>query len=260
MTTLNMLMQQNLELLGGMYRALASLRDEVLPVNPALYAVLAEGSLEQIQRLLCDLEETSGASTARELQADVWLCLQGPTLEWPETPASVLTSFLDALRKGVQTVTECTNPDSFSCNSRGDLARACDFRVVAIQPGDLKIGVRLPDEEEASVDPDAIKTARHALDDYLEVAAWLGTEDDHETLKRLVPDANRRHVLLNALRPLVPQSSGDVDVVEIYGRVLPAGHHICLSPETSLRLDRALNRTSPEHTEQHTGATGRVEV
>ena len=63
--------QQTLELLGGMYRALAALRTEVYPVNPELYAVMAEGPLEQIRRLQSDLEELSGAAALIRPQAQV---------------------------------------------------------------------------------------------------------------------------------------------------------------------------------------------
>jgi hypothetical protein len=44
------------EQLERMQRALASLRDDVLPVNPKLFAVMAEGPLDYIREFHDDLE------------------------------------------------------------------------------------------------------------------------------------------------------------------------------------------------------------
>jgi hypothetical protein len=49
--------QQTLEQLEQMYRALAELREEVLPKNPRTFAVLAEGPLDYIRQFLEELEQ-----------------------------------------------------------------------------------------------------------------------------------------------------------------------------------------------------------
>ena len=49
--------QQTLEQLERMYRALAALRREVLPLNPRQFAVLAEGPLDYIRQFQEDLEQ-----------------------------------------------------------------------------------------------------------------------------------------------------------------------------------------------------------
>jgi hypothetical protein len=48
--------RQTLDQLERMHRALARLRDEVLPVNPRAFAVLAEGPLDYIRQFHEDLE------------------------------------------------------------------------------------------------------------------------------------------------------------------------------------------------------------
>ena len=48
--------QQTLDELQRMYRALARLREEVLPKNPRLFAVMAEGPLDYIRQFQEDLE------------------------------------------------------------------------------------------------------------------------------------------------------------------------------------------------------------
>lgn len=49
-------LRQTFEQLERMQRALKSLRDEVLPVNPRLFAVMAEGPLDYIQEFHDELE------------------------------------------------------------------------------------------------------------------------------------------------------------------------------------------------------------
>jgi hypothetical protein len=49
-------LRQTFEQLERMQRALVSLRDEVLPVNPRLFAVMAEGPLDYIRQFHDELE------------------------------------------------------------------------------------------------------------------------------------------------------------------------------------------------------------
>ena len=49
--------QQTLEQLQRMYHALALLRQDVLPLNPKQFAVLAEAPLDHIRRLHEELEQ-----------------------------------------------------------------------------------------------------------------------------------------------------------------------------------------------------------
>ncbi len=49
-------LRQTFEQLERMQRALTSLRDEVLPVNPRLFAVMAEGPLDYVRVFHDELE------------------------------------------------------------------------------------------------------------------------------------------------------------------------------------------------------------
>ncbi len=49
-------LRQTFEQLERMQRVLASLRDEVLPVNPRLFAVMAEGPLDYVREFHDELE------------------------------------------------------------------------------------------------------------------------------------------------------------------------------------------------------------
>jgi hypothetical protein len=52
-------LHQSLEQLGRMYQALAALRAEVLPKDPALFRVMAEGPIDQIDELTREIREFS---------------------------------------------------------------------------------------------------------------------------------------------------------------------------------------------------------
>ena len=54
-------LDQAMEQLGRMYRALADLRKEVLPVNARNFVLMAEGPMDEIRRL----EEQIGVYTGR---------------------------------------------------------------------------------------------------------------------------------------------------------------------------------------------------
>jgi len=99
-------LDQAVERLGCMYRAMAALRAEVLPVNARQFALMAEGPVDEIQRLQAQIDAYTGREAAEGYDADVWLRLYGRDIEWPEVPTSVLTAILDAFRKGVQMVAQ----------------------------------------------------------------------------------------------------------------------------------------------------------
>lgn len=70
--------QQALEQLARMYRALAALRDEVFPHSARTFALMAEGPLDEIQRLIKQIDDYTGATEARQKHADAWLGMNGP--------------------------------------------------------------------------------------------------------------------------------------------------------------------------------------
>ena len=56
MITNNKQLHQAVEQLGRMYRALTALRTEIMPVNVRHFAVMAEGPLDEIQRLQGEID------------------------------------------------------------------------------------------------------------------------------------------------------------------------------------------------------------
>jgi hypothetical protein len=175
-------------------------------------------------------------------------------LAWPEAPTSIVTAFLDAFRKGVQAVAEFASTGQLTTRSTRELKRACDLHIVSFQAGSLGVGIRVPDEGPlGSVDHRDQPLVRQALERFLQVADWAGSDEPPEVLEQLCPDPHERRVVLNALKPLVPRPRGDVERVEVSGRAAPHGKTIRLTRASHQRIDRSIDDLAAERVEEHAG-------
>jgi hypothetical protein len=222
-------MEQAFEQLERLYQSLAALRRQIEPANPRNFAVLAEGHLEHIKRLRRELDEYTGVMALDEQAAPLWLRVVGPEIEWPAAPTSVLTAILDAFRKGVQSVAELILTGELTTRPTAELKRATDFRVVAMAPGSLRVGVQLPFEEGKVAEAVSL-----ALGDYLKTAAWVASDRPDQELHAQVPDERRRRLLLTELARLAPRERGQVEEVELLGSLLQSER--ILGPITLTRL------------------------
>jgi hypothetical protein len=253
-------LNQAVEQIGRMYRALAALRREVLPLSEKQFALMAEGPLDEIRRLEEGINAYTGKDAAEANDADVWLRIIGPSPGWPEAPTSIVTALLDSLRKGVQAIAEFLSTGHLTTRPTKELKHACDLRIVAFQPGSLRVGVRLPDEVQMEwiegTEPAPIK----ALKQYLDVAGWVGSDDPAFALEQLIPDPQQRRVVLNALKPFVPRPRGDVERVELSGRAVPRGAKIQLTRGANGRIDQAIDRMAAEQVEEHVGDLREIDL
>lgn len=249
---------QTLEQLERMYHALAELRRDILPKNPSNFAILAEGPVEEIRRLREEVDVYSGATKAEEFAADLWLHLEGKSLHWPETPTSILTAFLDSLRKGVQAVAEYLSEGRLTARPTAEIKRACDLEVIAFGSGSLRLGLRLPIDEQRT--NEELPLSMRALQDYLEVAAWVDSDHDISALEHRFDDPQRLRLLLNALKTFVPRPRGAVDRVELTGRFIPGGRPIRLSRQIHARIDQAIDRTVAAQIEEHDGDLREIDL
>jgi hypothetical protein len=241
---------QTLEAMGYMYRALASLRTEVLPKSPQWFALMAEGPVDEIRRLEEQINEYSGRAAAEVHESDAWLAILGPARDWPEVPASIVTALLEALRQGVQAVAEFASTGQQTASPTGQLARACDFRITTFRPGGTGIGLRIPDDGQLDGGGhEGPSLIRQALGRLLQVAEWVGSEAPPEALEVLCPDPHERRVILEALKPLVPRPHGDVERLEVSGRAAPRDRTISLTAASHKRIDQAIDALAAERVE-----------
>jgi hypothetical protein len=262
MITTDEQLSQAVEQLGRMYRALSALKKEVLPVNGRQFALMAEGPLDEIRRLEGAIDAYTGKATAEVNDCDVWLRILGPSLSWPEAPTSVLTAFLEALRKGVQTLTEYLATGSLTTRPTKELKRACDLRVVAFQPGSLSVGLRVPDDAQLDLleQNQQLPPVSKALEQYLRVAEWVASNESPDALNNVLPTPEARRIALNAVKPFVPRPRGDVECVELSGRAVPHAHTISLTRASHERIDHAIDVLESEQVETHVGDLREIDL
>ena len=220
---------------------LAALKRDILPLNRARFALMAEPVVSHIRQLRAQVEDYVGVTSAISEEAEVWMRLQGPEIELGDAPTSVVTTMLELLRRGVQSVAEFLQRGAVGSRPTSDMKQACDLRIVAWMAGSVQVGLRLP--ETAGVSSEEMKLseqARHALRLYLEAASWVGSEEDSDYLERAIPSSEQRRLLLNQVARLVPRPRGATDLVELSGRELPRGP-VRLRRESSARVRQAIS-------------------
>ena len=251
-----------IEQMARMYRALATLREDVLPVSEQRFNLLSEGPLEELRRLELDVYQFSGRAIAENQDAQVWIRIAGAEIVWPDAPTSVVTNFLDTFRKGVQAAAEWLSIGSLSARPTKLLKHACDLRVVGLQPGSLRIGVRLPDPSGQEVPEGGLseETVQQALAQYLAVAAWAGSDLRSEELTEQIQNSELRRILLTYVKQLSPRPRGTVDLVELSGRAVPRQATVRLTRDVHGRLDAAIDAASTEQVERHEGEVREIDL
>ncbi len=248
-------LQQAVEQMQRLYRVLISLRREVEPDNLGLFEVMAEGPRDLLHQLQEQVDTYVGVAALREQEADLWLRIHGPEVVWNDTPTSVLTAFVDSLRKGVQMVAEFLDTGTLTTRPTKELKHACDLRLVGLAPGSVQIGLRLPATGAAEAKRDV---AEEALAQYLDVITWAAADEDRD-IDALIPDMQRRKILLNAVKPLLPPKRGGVDFIELHGRRV-GQRPVRLTRQTHQRLDDALDRLVMDRIETRTGVLREIDL
>lgn len=249
------------EALGDLYRAIASLRGEIGTTNPATFAILAEGPLHEIERIQSEIEAFTGVSLARLEHAPLWLRLVGRKARWGETSASVLTAFLDALRKGVQSIASYNIIGRIGRRPSAEIQRACDLELVNFVPGSFQVGIRIPEPDQADLFPvPQLPFAETALTEFLSAADWAASDSPVDAVVSMFQDAPKRRVALRAVKAFVPRTSGGIDFVELSGSAVPLAHTVHLAPQATHRIVKALETAVSAHEEQHEGEIREIDL
>lgn len=219
--------------------ALKALKHDVLPLNPARFALMAEPAAEQIGELRRQIDEYVGLTSAVSQEADLWMRLEGPEIQLGDAPTSVVTALLDLLRRGVQTVAEFLQRGAVGARPTADMKYACDLRIVAWMPGSVQVGLRLPEIAGEAQDSTALhEQAKRAMRMYLDVASWVASEDELAVLEHTIPEGEQRRLVLNQISRIVPRPRGATQRVELWGRALTGP--IALQRSAHLRIRNAI--------------------
>jgi hypothetical protein len=164
----------------------------------------------------------------------------------------------DAFRKGVQSVAELILTGELTTRPTAELKRATDFRVVAMAPGSLRVGVQLPFEE-----GNVAEAVSLALGDYLKTAAWVASDRPDDELHAQVPDERRRRLLLTELSRLAPRERGQVEEVELVGSLLQSERilgPITLGRKNRRRINETLDKIPEQRIETYTGDLREIDL
>lgn len=238
-------LSMTLEALAGFYRALAELKRDRSLYHPSWYVTLAEGPLEQIQRLEAEVNAYVGRVDAEAATADLWVHIEGDGVHWPDGPSSILSRSLQATRKAVQSVAEFWYSGRIGKKPSAIVARACDLGVSTIRAGSLQFGLELPKGADDL-------HVHEALKKLVQVASWVSQEHPAHELEEEVEDFELRAVALAGLVELAPSERDRVRYVQLSGRVL-GGRTLSLDARAHQRAQRSLSQAMHEEPARYLG-------
>lgn len=241
--------RQTQKALDLMRQAVVAIKREHYPHNKQAFAFQSAEPLEQITKLQAELDVYDGIADAQEAQADLWMRIEGRNIHWPQADTSVLTEFLDRLRKSLQQIAEFAHQGNLSTRPTGEIKDACSLELLALQSGSLRVGVTIPKPdlyaENAEVKRELYQQANTALGEFLKGAAALSNPDE-SVMETSFPEIEKRRVVLNAIKNLVPRQRGRVSRVEFSGMKVASRTPLSLTKESLGRLDRAILATIVE--------------
>jgi hypothetical protein len=240
--------------------ALAALYRKKADILPDRFALMAEPVLDQLHSLRADIDAYLGVTEATAAVVPVWLRLKGPKIEMDNAPTSVITAMIDLLRVGIQAVAEYLVRRTAGQRPTALIREACDLRIVGLAGGSVQVGLSLPDLEPELFENDGVGVkVREAFDLYLQTAAWAGTDETDESLEKRVPEAALRRLLLNQVARLIPRPRGQLEAVELSGRIVgPA--RVQLRKESRDKVRDAVTRTVQKVPVQASGVLREIDL
>lgn len=237
------------EVLMALESSVAALKARVAPANPGLFSVMAESYVDEILRVRGDIDEYLGSAAVMASRAPLWLVLEGRQVSTGDVSSRILSAWLGKLRKSLLAVTEYLQTGHVRLTGRPSAAllAATDPRLVALAPGSIRIGLRLPPQyvQEEAFPEDTIPeaTPSHALARLLEMAMWAASGAD-ELPEELFPDRDEAAVLAAEAAELVPSTRGAVESVRFEGALVPAENPVRLEAFMRPRLLRLMQLLS----------------
>jgi hypothetical protein len=221
--------------------SLAALRARVEPDNAGLFHAMAEPYVEDIVRIRAEIDEYLGTAAVMATRAPLWFVLEGAALRQGDVSSLILSSWLAKLRKSVLAVTEYLQAGHLRVAGRPSAALidATDLRLVALTPGSIRIGLRMPQQyvQEDAFHDDAPAEAApaQALARLMEMAMWAASGAD-ALPEDVFPDRDEAALLAAEAADLVPSTRSVVEVVSFEGALVPAEEPVRLEAPMRPRL------------------------
>jgi hypothetical protein len=253
-------LEVTLEQLSRMHRALAELHGERHRYSASWLAVMSEGPLEEIRRLEETVDRLTGRAAMKIEASPLSIRVVGAGLEWPGSPVSILSSFADTLRKGVQTIAEMVLTGDLASRPTRALNEACDLRLVGLATGSLVLSVELPTSPQSGLwTSQEAEAAKEGLDLLLAGVSWAGAESEAAELDRLVPREDLRLGVLAQVKRLLPRPRGKVTGVHLSGALLHQ-RAVILTKKTTARVDAAIDAIASTTTVTYEGELREVDL
>jgi len=220
-------LRSTLAALSILYVGLEALRAE-FHTRPDQLRLFAEGPLDEIHRLEGELSAYTDAFGVAP-QVGLWMSLAGGLARWAETPSRLLSSSLDNLRKGVQSITTFDLTGKAGQRPTQRILEASDPDVVLLQPGSLRVGLRWHPTGQMSLFEGVDSAARRAVHSLLGAVRDL---DQNGPYALSTENPLRRRVVLRAVAEISPSKRSEFEVISFSGVDLPSQEPLILSRRT----------------------------
>ena len=254
-------LEQAQKALSELQRAVGLLRKEYPSKGSRSFSILAEGPLHDIQAIRREIDEYLDVVDFEFLSSPLIMRLVGKKARWGEMPASVLSAFLDSLRKSIQSIASYDYSGKISGNPTDIIRQASDIELSGFAPGSFQVGIRLPEPEQMNlVVDDQWHSAELALSELLKVASWASSDESTQTLFEEFQDAVQLRVILRAVKTLVPRRLGGIGFVEFRSVIYFDELSIKLSYDSKERIITAFNQSLSPDEETHTGEVREMDL
>jgi hypothetical protein len=222
--------------------ALAALRTRVGPANPEMFAAMAEDYAHSIYDIRADIDAYLGLSAAADASVPLWMVLEGGRVSGRDISSRLLSEWLGNFRKAIYGVASFLETGQLRLGGRPEawLLNATDPHVLAVAPGSIRIGLRLPSQlvqadlfDEADARAEA--SSHRALDYLLEVAGWASSGQINPPLDRGM-DTDMLSVVARFASNLAPSPRSTVRSVTFTGASVPFAEPLRLMAESRERL------------------------
>jgi hypothetical protein len=194
--------------------ALEVIRREVFPMNPRMYAVMAEPYADTIQELRASIDAYFEFASFRV--ADLEIALQGEHVGLGRTSAAIITRFTDTFRRGLQSAVELVESIKRADTGRRRerwIEDICDLPFVGVAHGSVRILLGEPNDQSlfSAENRESLHKALDLIFQGLEWADLDSKQSEKHPFTQLPKETQQS--LLALLTQLLPPRSGDVTSV-----------------------------------------------
>jgi hypothetical protein len=222
--------------------ALAALRHRIEPINQELFRAMAQSYLSNIENIRSEIDQYIGVISAEEARAPLWMTLEGERLSVSEISSHLLSDWLYKFRRALQHVAEYVDTGrQLTGRPSAMLTELTDFKIVALRPGSIRIGIRLPQGSQVELFPQEEEIfssiTYKALERLIDLIQWV--ESGEETLPAdRFPDTEEAMMLINQVTTLVPPRRGSVRAIRFSGAYVSSIAGVRVATDALPRLRR----------------------